>query len=178
VVNAGLLLFTLVGFVAVQRAVELVIAGRHAAWARARGALEFGARHYPLIVALHVMWLVAWPLEAWAQGPRLADRAPTWLLVFLAAQVLRYAAIAALGRRWNTRILVLPGMPPIRRGPYLFLKHPNYVAVVAELAALPLMFDAVYTATIVGALNLALLLFVRIPVEARALGSYVRRATT
>lgn len=174
-VSPATLLLVLVTFVAAQRVGELVLARRHAAWARARGAREFGAGHYPALVALHAIWLVAWPLEAWARGPRLSDAAPLWLLVFLAAQVLRYAAIAALGRRWNTRILVLPGVPPVRRGPYRVLRHPNYVAVVLELAALPLMFDAVITASIIGALDLALLLLVRIPAETRALASFADR---
>lgn len=168
-VNAGTCLFALVAFVAGQRTGELVLASRNAAWARARGALEFGAGHYPAIVALHVAWFVAWPLEAWLRGPQLSGAAPILLLLFAAAQVLRYAAIASLGRRWNTRILVLPGAPPIRRGPYRFLRHPNYVAVVLELAALPLMFGATYTAAITGVLNLVVLLFVRIPAESRAL---------
>jgi methyltransferase len=175
VVNAATLLLALVALVAFQRLGELVLARSHAAWARARGAIEFGAGHYPALVALHAVWLLAWPLEAWARGPALSPAAPLWLLVFLAAQVLRYAAIAALGRRWNTRILVLPGLPPIRRGPYRVLRHPNYVAVVLELAALPLMFGATITAALVGAANLALLLGVRIPAENRALASFADR---
>lgn len=170
-VSAGPLLVALVALVACERLGELALARRHAAWARARGAREFGAAHYPALVALHAAWIVAWPLEAWLRGPRLAGGAALWLLLFGAAQVLRYAAIASLGRRWNTRIFVLPGVSPIRRGPYRYLRHPNYVAVVLELAALPLAFGAVHTAAIVGALNLALLLFVRIPVETRALAS-------
>lgn len=175
-VTAETLLVTLVLLVAFQRLGELVLARSHTAWARARGAIEVGAGHYPALVALHAAWLLAWPLEAWARGPRLSVAAPLWLLVFLAAQLLRYAAIAALGRRWNTRIVVLPGAPPIRRGPYRVLRHPNYVAVVLELAALPLLFDATLTATIIGALNLALLLYVRIPAETRALASFGGRS--
>ena len=92
-----------------------------------------------------------------------------WLTAFVLAQALRYWAIASLGRRWNTRVLVLPGAALVRTGPYRWLRHPNYVAVVIELAAVPLLFDAVWTAAIVGALNLALLLGVRIPCENRAL---------
>lgn len=165
------LLLALVVAVAAQRLLELRLARRNAAWARARGAREYGADHYPLFFLLHGAWLLAWPLEAWARGPQLASAAPLWLALFALAQALRYWAIASLGRRWNTRIFVLPGEPPIRRGPYRLLAHPNYVAVVIELAALPLAFGATWTAAIIGALDLALLLGVRIPAETRALAS-------
>jgi len=102
-------------------------------------------------------------------GPRLA---PLWwvsLTVFGAAQGLRYWAITSLGKRWNTRILVLPGQPLVKTGPYRFIGHPNYVAVILELAAVPLVFGAWWTAAIVSLLNLALLLGIRIPAEVRAL---------
>ena len=155
--------------IVVQRMVELRIATRNEAWARQQGAVERGAGHYPLFFVLHTGWLLAWPAEAWLTGPALA---PGWwlsLAAFGVAQGLRYWAITSLGLRWNTRILVLPGAPRIRRGPYRFVPHPNYVAVIIELAAAPLVFGAWWTAAIAGALNLALLLGVRIPAEARAL---------
>src|SRR5690606_33037779 len=110
-----------------ERLGELYLARHNATWARAHGAQEFGAGHYPAFFVLHLAWLIAWPLEAWAAGPRLATWAWAWLLLFLFAQALRYSAIATLGWRWNTRILVLPGVSPIRRGPYRWLAHPNYV---------------------------------------------------
>lgn len=166
-VSEAALLGALAVAVAGQRLSELQLARRNTAWARARGAREFGARHYPAFFVLHGGWLVAWVVEAWRAGPRLV--APGWLVVFLVALGLRAAAIAALGPRWNTRILVLPGAAPVRRGPYRVLRHPNYVAVVLELAALPLAFGAVGTAVIAGALNLSLLLCVRIPAEEEAL---------
>lgn len=152
-----------------QRLLELRVAKRNEAWAREHGAVERGAGHYPLFFVLHTGWLLAWPVEAWLGGPRLA--AGWWLALaaFGAAQLLRYWAITSLGRRWNTRILVLPGEPRLRVGPYRFVPHPNYVAVVIELAAAPLCFGAWWTAATVSVLNLALLLGVRIPAEARAL---------
>lgn len=168
-VNDAALLAGLIGVVTIQRVFELRLARRNTAWARARGAREFGARHHAAFFVLHAAWLVAWVAEAWANGPRLDPHAPAWLLLFVAALVLRASAIAALGPRWNTRILVIPGMPPVRRGPYRVLRHPNYVAVVVELAALPLAFGAVVTAVLFGALNLSLLLCVRIPAEEDAL---------
>lgn len=167
--SAGGLLVALVALVALQRLSELRLARRNAARARAGGAREFGAGHYPAFFVLHAAWLVAWPAEAWIRGPQLGALAPMALLLFLGAEMLRYAAIASLGGRWNTRILVFPGAPPIRRGPYRVLRHPNYVAVSVELAALPLVFGAIVSAAVVGALNLALLLLVRIPAETRAL---------
>ncbi len=168
-VSARTLLFVLLGLVLAQRAMELRLAKRNEAWARGRGAREFAAGHYPAFFVLHGAWLLAWPLEALAGGPALGPGWAAWLLVFAAAEALRYWAIASLGHRWNTRILVVPGEPPIVRGPYRWLDHPNYVAVVAELAGLPLVFGAWRIAAIIGALNLGLLLGVRIPAEVRAL---------
>ena len=152
-----------------QRLVELRVAKRNEAWAREQGAVEHGAGHYPLFFVLHTGWLLAWPIEAWLRGPTLALGWIAGLVVFGLTQILRYWAITSLGLRWNTRILVLPGAPRIRRGPYRFVPHPNYVAVVLELAVVPLVFGAWWTAAIVGALNLALLLGIRIPAEVRAL---------
>lgn len=164
-VNASLLLWSLLTIVLVQRLAELRLARQHEWWVRDRGAREFGARHYPAFFVLHGLWLVAWPLEAALRGPTLGWGWPLWLSLFSAAQVLRYWAIRSLGTRWNTKILIIPGEPPIRRGPYRWISHPNYVAVVTELVALPLAFGATWTAGIIGALNLGLLLGVRIPAE-------------
>lgn len=169
-VSAQTLLAILVGIVVVQRLAELRLAKRNEAWARSQGAVEHGAGHYPMFFVLHTVWLLAWPFEAWLGGPSLAPSWPLWLGAFAAAQVLRYWAIATLGRRWNTRILVLPDLAPIRRGPYRVLPHPNYAAVILELAALPLIFGAWWTALGIGVANLVLLLGVRIPAESRALG--------
>lgn len=155
--------------VVAQRLLELRVAKRNEAWARQRGAVEHGAGHYPLFFVLHTGWLLAWPVEAWLGGPHLAAGWPVALAAFALAQGLRYWAITSLGLRWNTRILVLPGEPRLRRGPYRFVPHPNYVAVIIELLAVPLCFGAWWTAAVVSGLNLALLLGVRIPAEVRAL---------
>lgn len=168
-VSASLLVAILFIGIVGQRLLELRVAKRNEAWARQQGAQEHGAGHYPLFFVLHTGWLLAWPLEAWATGPALGVGWWAFLAVFMAAQALRYWAISSLGRRWNTRILVLPGEPLVRRGPYRFIPHPNYVAVVLELAAVPLVFGAYWTAAIVSGLNLALLLGIRIPAEVHAL---------
>jgi methyltransferase len=173
--DASTFLWVVLGIVVFQRLAELRLARRNGAWARARGAREHGARHYPAFFVLHVGWLAGWVMEASAKGPVLSAVWPIWLALFALAEVLRYWAIATLGRRWNTRILVVPGDAPIRGGPYRFLPHPNYVAVAIEVAAVPLLFDAWITAAVASAANAALLLGVRIPAEARALAAASRQ---
>lgn len=162
------LVLVLLAVLVVQRGLELRVAKRNEAWARSHGALEFGARHYPLFFVLHGGWSIAWLAEGLG-GDRIPPTWWLWVTVFAAAQVLRYWAIATLGKRWNTRVFVLPGRAPIARGPYRFVSHPNYVAVALELAAVPLAVGATWTAAIATLLNAALLLGVRIPCEERAL---------
>ena len=108
------------------------------------------------------------PAQVLAQGARPWKSWPVWLGLWLAAQALRYAAVRALGERWSVRILALPGEPLVRRGPYRFLRHPNYIAVVVELIAAPLMFGAWRTAIAISLLDF-LALRIRIPAEERAL---------
>jgi len=134
-----------------------------------QGGLEFASGHYPLFILLHSGWLVGWVVEAANTVSSIPSFWPVWFLLFVAAQGLRYWCILTLGRRWNTRILVLPGHPPIRRGPYRYLNHPNYLAVAVELACVPLIFGAWYTSLIASLLNAWLLFAVRIPAEERAL---------
>lgn len=155
---------------ALQRGLELRHAKRNEVWARERGAVEHGADHYLLFFVLHIGWQIGWVAEAWWRGPALDPAWPAWTAVLVTAQCLRYWAIHALGPRWNTRILVIPEAKPVTRGPYRFLRHPNYVAVVLELVAIPMLFGAMLTAAIATALNLILLLGIRIPAENRALG--------
>ncbi len=161
----------LLALVALERGVELLVSARNARRALARGAVELGRRHYPAMVLFHALFLVACAVEPWLlprPWPRAATLACAALVV--AAQALRWWAVATLGPRWSTRIVVLPGAPPVVGGPYRFLRHPNYLAVVVELAALPLALGAVWTALIATVLNAALL-SVRIPAEERALGA-------
>jgi methyltransferase len=150
--------------VAAQRLVELVIARRNTARLLAQGAIEHGRGHYPLIVLLHVAWLVTLPVVV----P--ADRWPSpWLLgLFLLLQPLRMWVIASLGGRWTTRVIVLPGVSPVCRGPYRRIRHPNYWIVAAEIALLPLAFGAWRHALLFSLLN-AMLLAWRVRVEDAAL---------
>ena len=150
-----------------QRVAELALSARNARLLLARGAREHAAGHYPLLVIVHVLFPIALVLEVWCLGARPGPLWPMWLALWIGAQALRYSAVRALGDRWSTRILVLPG-PLVRRGPYRLLRHPNYVAVVTELAAAPLVFGAWRTAVIISALN-AIALFIRIRAEETAL---------
>lgn len=157
-------------FLILQRVLELVLSARNAARLRARGAREFGASHYPWLVILHTLFPIALVAEVLVLGARPGAWAPVWLAVWLAAQVLRYAAIRALGEHWNTRVLVVPGTPLVRRGIYRWLRHPNYVAVVLELLSAPLMFGAWRTALVFSLANL-ILLRIRIRCEEQALAT-------
>ena len=149
--------------VTLQRLGELVLARRNTARLLARGAYEVGAGHYPLIVALHTTWLGGLWLLAPGQPVSWA-----WLAVFAGLQALRVWIVGSLGERWTTRIVVLPGAPPVGRGPYRFVSHPNYMLVAAEIAVLPLAFGLTAYALLFSVLN-AWVLFVRIGVESAAL---------
>ena len=170
---AGILLVLAVALVAVQRLFELVLARRNERRARARGAVERGQKHYPLIVALHTLWLVATLFEGLLRGLELLIFWPVPLALFLLVQPLRYWAIFCLGERWNTKILILPGEKPVRRGPYQYFGHPNYVVVGVEILAFPLIFGAWMTALVFTVLN-AVLLSIRIREENRALSELSR----
>ena len=160
----------LVLVVAAARLGELVVAKRHLQWALARGGVEHGAAHYPVMVALHSAFLASCLIEVLvADRPFLPVLGWPALALLVAAHALRWWCIASLGRRWTTRIVVLPGEPLVTRGPYRWLKHPNYVAVAAEIAALPLVHTAWVTAVVFTVLNAVLLLRFRIPAEERAL---------
>lgn len=154
----------LVGFVAAQRLAELVWSARNTRWLRARGAVEYGARHYPLFVLLHGAWLVSLVFLV----PSGAAVDSTLLVAFILLQVLRLWVIATLGRYWTTRILSLPEAPLIQHGPYRFVRHPNYLIVALEIPLVPLIAGAWQIALVFGTLNLALLAW-RIRVEDRAL---------
>jgi methyltransferase len=160
----------LVAGVAVARLVELRVARRHSTWARERGGVETGAGHYPVMVALHTSLLVGCVLEVFlADRPFLPWLGWPMVVLLVLAHALRWWCIRTLGPQWNTRIVVVPGMPVVTSGPYRRLRHPNYVAVVLEGIALPLIHTAWITAVVFGVANLVLLLRFRIPAEERAL---------
>lgn len=161
------------GFLALlglERGLELALSRRNAARAFARGGVEAGRGHYRVMVAFHLAFLAACALEPWlAARPFPGALGFAALAVALGAQALRYWAILTLGWRWNSRIIVVPGMAPVTGGPYRWVRHPNYVAVALELAAVPLVHGA-WLSALVFSLGNALLLRVRIRAEERALG--------
>ena len=161
----------LVLLVGAERLAELVVAKRNLAWSRARGGREVGFGHYPAMVALHTGLLAGCLLEVWI-GNRSFVPALGWpmLALVLAGQALRWWCIRTLGHQWNTRIVIVPGLARIGGGPYRFFSHPNYVAVVVEGFALPLVHTAWITAAVFTALNAALLT-VRIRAENGALST-------
>ena len=163
-------LFTLlIAAVAAERLVELVISRRHERALRARGAVEAGAGHYPVMVAIHTALLFAAPAEGWLlDRPFLPWLGWPMLAIVGLTMALRYWVIATLGERWATRVLVLRGAPLVAGGPYRFLRHPNYLAVAIEVVALPLVHTAWLTALVCGVANLAILAW-RIRVEDAAL---------
>ena len=148
----------LIAVVACERLAELVIARRNLAWSLERGGVEVGAGHYPVMVVLHTAFLVGCLAEViLLDRPFLPALGWSMLAIVVAAQVLRWWCITSLGPRWNTRVVVIPGAPRVNGGPYRLCSHPNYVAVVAEGIALPLVHTAWITALVFTILNAALL---------------------
>lgn len=154
-----------------ERLVELVVSRRNAAWSLARGGVEHGAGHYPVMVVIHTGLLLGAAAEVLLlHRPFLPWLGLPMIGVAAACQGLRWWCITTLGPRWNTRVIVVPGLPRITSGPYRWLSHPNYVAVVAEGVALPLVHGAWITAVVFTLAN-ALLLAWRVRVEERALAT-------
>ncbi|HJQ30203.1 MAG TPA: isoprenylcysteine carboxylmethyltransferase family protein [Rubrobacter sp.] len=158
-----------VALVGLQRLLELRYSRRNEVRLRARGAVERGSGHYPVMIAVHTLWLVSTLVEGLLREP------PVWwplpLAVFLLVQPVRYWAILSLGVNWNVRILVVPGGKLVRSGPYRYFPHPNYVVVAVEVLTFPLIFGAWVTAVVFSLLNGALL-YVRIRAEERALREF------
>jgi methyltransferase len=163
------LTIVILALVTLQRLGELWLSNRNTRALLARGAEEVGASHYPLIVAVHAAWLAA----LWWLAP--GDPVDAlWLAVYVLLQIARIWVLTSLGPRWTTRIIVLPGAPLVKAGPYRFVSHPNYVVVAAEIAVLPLVFGLWPVAVIFSALN-AVVLAIRIREENRALSASLRQ---
>lgn len=156
--------YFIIALVVLQRAGELMLANRNTQKLKARGGIEFGAGHYRFMILLHMAWLMAvlWLIPApvvihWG-----------WLAVFLALQAMRVWVIATLGPYWTTRIITVPRAPLIRRGPYRFFRHPNYMVVAGEILVLPLVFGEILVAVVFSIANAAMLYW-RIRAEEAAL---------
>ncbi len=155
-----------------ERIVELVISRRNAAWSFAHGGVESNRRQMAWMVPLHTLLLLGCLVEVFAlDRPFIPVLGWPMLVIALGTQVLRYWCILTLGRQWNTRVIVVPGMPRVTGGPYRWMSHPNYVVVIAEGIALPLVHTAWITALAFTVLNAILLFGFRIPAERRALAA-------
>jgi methyltransferase len=161
----------ILALVTLQRLGELVLARHNTRRLMALGAVEAGAGHYPLLVALHAAWLIA----LWIYGhDQPVDPMP--LIAFIGLQGLRWWVLATLGARWTTRIIVLPGAPLVANGPYRYIAHPNYVVVAAEIALLPLALHLPWIALVFSVLNAGMLV-IRIRAESHALATISGRAS-
>jgi methyltransferase len=173
VTTSQALYVALVLAVGLERIAELVVSNRHVAWALARGGVESGQRHYPVMVVVHTALLAGCVAEVLlADRPFLPALGWPMLALVLAAQALRWWCIRTLGPRWSTRVVVVPDLPLVTAGPYRWLNHPNYVAVVVEGFALPLVHTAWVTALLFTVAN-AGVLAVRLRAEEAALGRRV-----
>jgi methyltransferase len=152
-------------FVTAERIAELWIAQRNTRRLKGAGGVEHAAGHYPFIIVLHALWLIGLWVLAWDRPFNVG-----WLGVFLVLQVLRAWIVSTLGKRFTTRIVTVPGEALVRRGPYRFMAHPNYVILVGEIAVLPLIFGLWRFAGVFSLLN-AVALAIRIPAEDRALAT-------
>ncbi|WP_113929364.1 isoprenylcysteine carboxylmethyltransferase family protein [Bacillus sp. P14.5] len=159
------LMFTVI---AVQRMAELVIAKRNEKWMKGKGAREYGQKHYKLMVSIHLLFFISLLAEEFFMKRPLNQYWAALFILFLLTQAGRVWVITSLGRYWNTKIIVLPQAEVIAKGPYKFIKHPNYLIVTIELIVIPLIFNAYWTLFIFALLN-QFILSVRIPLEEKAL---------
>jgi len=157
-----------VSFVIIQRIVELFVARTNEKWIRSQGGYEVGAKHYPFMVAMHVGFFISLIIEFLVFDRSLPAFWILLFVIFVMLQMMRIWVISSLGRYWNTKILVLPGAHVVKKGPFHFIRHPNYVVVTLEIIVIPLMLGAYFTALLFTILNF-IILSVRIPVEEAAL---------
>ena len=152
------MLGVLIVLVGLQRLWELQIAASNVAYLKKRGAVEYGREHYPVMVLLHSLWLGCMVAEWW-KGDLFLHQALVGIgwIFFLTGQALRWWTIRTLGRRWTTRVLILPGEPLVAEGPFRFLSHPNYLGVTLEIFGLPLIGGCWKTSVVFGCLNILLL---------------------
>jgi methyltransferase len=147
-----------------QRLSELLVARKNEKWLRKKGAIEYGQKHYPFIVLLHIFFTISLMLEHALRPESQLDI--LFLILFLFLIAAKIWTISSLGRYWNTKIFRISGISPLKKGPYKFLRHPNYIIVVSEFIVIPLVFHLFYTAIIFSLLN-AIMLSIRIREENR-----------
>lgn len=157
-----------------QRLTELWIARRNEQWMKEKGAREFGQSHYPLMIFIHCGFFIFLVLEVLLLNKQLTGLSYIFFTFFLMAQLVRVWIIATLGKYWNTKIIVLPNASLVAKGPYKYMKHPNYLIVTIEFVLIPLMFHAYYTLILFSLLNMVILR-VRIPLEEKVLREWTNQ---
>lgn len=155
-------------FIVFQRITELIIAKSNEQWMKERGGIEKGQQHYKWFIYLHIMFFIFLIVEVIYSSHRVEQLNRYLFLLFIVAQVTRVWCIYTLGRFWNTKVIVIPKLAIIKKGPYKYVKHPNYIIVAVELALIPLMFGAYLTALIFPILHI-ILIRIRVPIEEKAL---------
>jgi len=165
-----LLFYIVISFVIIQRLTELIISKRNEKWLLSNGAVESGKEHYKFIVMLHTFFFISMMLEYnfFERDHNLNIINYLFLVFFILLQLMRVWVLVSLGKFWNTKIFRISGKDLVRKGPYKFLKHPNYVVVTCEIFVLPMIFDLYFTAIIFTILN-AVMLYVRIGIENKVL---------
>ena len=163
-----MLFYIIVFLVIAQRLIEVFIAKRNEKWMLSQGAYEVGASHYPYMIALHSSFFLFLIVEVLTNNSSLSPLFPLFFILFIAVQALRIWCLRSLGPFWNTNIIILPGAEVVKKGPYVYFRHPNYAVVCLEIVLLPLMFQAYFTAFCFTLLNITML-SVRIPIEEKAL---------
>lgn len=163
-----MIFYIIIFLVITQRLTEVFIAKRNEKWMLSQGAYEIGASHYPYMLALHSSFFLFLIVEVMTSNNNLSPLFPLFFILFIAVQALRIWCLRSLGPFWNTKIIILPGAEVVKKGPYVFFRHPNYAVVCLEILLLPLMFQAYFTAFCFTLLNITML-SVRIPLEEKAL---------
>lgn len=159
----------LFAIVVIQRIIELAYARHNERKMKNKGAIEVGKEHYKWIILLHVFFFLSLFGEVWEKGGELGAYWFLFFMLFLFAQLGRFWTLYSLGEYWNTKIIVLPGEKRVTKGPYRFLKHPNYAIVLIELFSLPLIFGAFFTSFLFVVAHIVMIYFIRIPAEEKAL---------
>lgn len=154
-----------------QRVTELIIAKRNEGWMKKQGGIEFGQQHYWFIVTVHSLFIICLILEVIIFEKEPSSLWPFLGSLFILTQLARVWALFSLGKYWNTKIIVVPNAKVIKKGPYVYLKHPNYLIVSLELIIIPLLFNAFWTTILFSLLN-AVILMIRIPAEEKALSEH------
>lgn len=160
--------FIVISILVIQRLTELKLAAKNEKIMKNKGAIEYGEKHYKILVIMHILFFISFMSEVILLDKKISPFWPILLTIIMLTQILRYWSILSLGEYWNTKILILPNGNVKRKGPYQFIRHPNYVAVALEFIFIPLLFQAYWTAIIFMMFN-SIMMIIRIKEEEKAL---------